>query len=300
MTPARLELAVGDSLQLSARALDASGKPIPDATIFFRPEGLAAAQVDSTGMVRAGGVGDVLVLVTALVPGSKPILQQVVLKALPGPAKRIEIGSHPARLVPGQRVPLTAVVRSAEGDVRPDDRPLDQLRARHRAGGARRRCSRRAGRGKPPSPRPPAGSGPRPWSRSRPRRRHRSPSSRPKPRAKQGDVVRFRVVAKDAGGKPIEGVTPAWSFGPGQGEIDADGRFVAYQPGSYSVTATLGGRSASAPVTVTAARVHRSARIVGSVIRKTFATTRGLGPSRTARSPTSAPRSAATGSTPST
>src|SRR3954469_3437691 len=120
VTPARLELAVGDSLQLSARALDASGKPIPDATIFFRPEGLAAAQVDSTGMVRAGGVGDVLVLVTALVPGSKPILQQVVLKALPSPAKGIEIGSHPARLVPGQRVPLTAVVRSAEGDVRPD------------------------------------------------------------------------------------------------------------------------------------------------------------------------------------
>ena len=71
-------------------------------------------------MVRAGGVGDVLVLVTALVPGAKPILQHVVLKALPGPAKRIEIGSHPARLVPGQRVPLTALVRSAEGDVRPD------------------------------------------------------------------------------------------------------------------------------------------------------------------------------------
>ena len=38
VTPARLELAVGDSLQLSARALDASGRPIPDATIFFRPK----------------------------------------------------------------------------------------------------------------------------------------------------------------------------------------------------------------------------------------------------------------------
>ena len=37
VTPARLELAVGDSLQLSARALDASGRPIPDANIFFRP-----------------------------------------------------------------------------------------------------------------------------------------------------------------------------------------------------------------------------------------------------------------------
>jgi hypothetical protein len=41
VTPARLELAVGDSLQLSARALDSSGRPIPDATIFFQPQGLA-------------------------------------------------------------------------------------------------------------------------------------------------------------------------------------------------------------------------------------------------------------------
>ena len=38
VTPARLELAVGDSLRLSAQAFDASGKPIPDATIFFRPK----------------------------------------------------------------------------------------------------------------------------------------------------------------------------------------------------------------------------------------------------------------------
>ena len=120
ITPAKRELAVGDSLQLSARALDASGKPIPDATIIFKPEGLAAATVDSTGLVRAGGIGDVLILVTALVPGAKPILEPLVLKVLPGPARRIEIAAHPARLVPGQRVPLAARVLSAEGDARAD------------------------------------------------------------------------------------------------------------------------------------------------------------------------------------
>jgi hypothetical protein len=271
VTPARLELAVGDSLQLSARALDASGRPIPDATIFFRPEGLAAAQVDSTGMVRAGGVGDVLVLVTALVPGSKPILQQVVLKALPGPAKRIEIGSHPARLVPGQRVPLTAVVRSAEGDVRSDTVRWTSSApgiARVARGGLQAR-----GPGKATLTAAVGGA----RATTEVEVASAAPASLAiepaESRAKQGDVVRFRVVAKDASGKPIAGVTPAWSFGPGQGEIDADGGFVAYQPGSYSVTATLGGRSASAPVTVTRRAVHRPARIVGSVIRKTFATT---------------------------
>jgi hypothetical protein len=90
---------------------------------------------------------------------------------------------------------------------------------------------------------------------------------------KQGDVVRFRVVATDAAGKGIDGVSPSWSFGPGQGEIDGDGAFVAYEPGTYSVTATLGARSASAPVTVGRRDVRRSAEVVGSVVRKAFATT---------------------------
>src|SRR6185437_2466956 len=248
VTPARLELAAGDSLQLSARALDASGRPIPDATIFFRHEGLAAAQVDSTGMVRAGGVGDVLILVTALVPGSKPILQHVVVKGLPGPAKRIEIGSHPARLVPGQRVPLTAVVRSAEGDLRPDT-----VRWTSSASGTARvaRGGLLEARGPGKATLTAAVGGVRATTvvevaAAAPASLAIEPAEA---RARQGDVVRFHVVAKDAGGKPIAGVTPAWSFGPGQGAIDADGSFVAYQPGSYSVTATLGGRSASAPVT---------------------------------------------------
>jgi hypothetical protein len=79
-------------------------------------------------------------------------------------------------------------------------------------------------------------------------------------------------VAKDAGGKTIEGVIPAWSFGPGQGEIDADGAFVAYEPGTYSVTASLGRSSASVPVNVARREVRRSAELVGSVIRSQFAT----------------------------
>ena len=85
-------------------------------------------------------------------------------------------------------------------------------------------------------------------------------------------MVRFRAVAKDGRGTAIEGVSPGWSFGPGQGEIDGDGAFVAYEPGTYSVTATLGRSSASVPVTVARREVRRSAELVGSVIRTRFAT----------------------------
>ena len=58
-------------------------------------------------------------------------------------------------------------------------------------------------------------------------------------KAATGDVIRFRAVAKDAAGRRSRACTPTWCFAPGQGEIDADGAFVGYEPGTYIVTATL-------------------------------------------------------------
>jgi hypothetical protein len=271
VTPARPEVAAGDSLQLSARALDAAGKPVPDATIVFKPEGLAAAQVDSTGLIRAGGVGEALVIVTAIAPGAKPIIQDVVVKLLPGPAKRIEIGSHPVRLVPGQRLSLEARVRSAEGDVRSDTvRWASSSPAIARVG--RSGVLEARGPGKATLT---ASVGSIRASTSVEVASTAPASLAVEPanaKLRQGDVLRFRAVAKDRSGKTIAGVTPSWSFGPGQGEIDDDGTFVAYQPGSYTVTAALAGHSASAPVAVSRRDVRRPATIVGTVIRKTYAT----------------------------
>jgi hypothetical protein len=271
VTPARPEVAAGDSLQLSARAMDAAGKPVPDATIVFKPEGLAAAQVDSTGLIRAGGVGEALVIVTAIAPGAKPIIQDVVVKLLPGPAKRIEIGSHPVRLVPGQRLPLEARVFSAEGDVR-----SDTVRWASSSPGIARvgRSGVLEARG-PGKATLTASVGSIRASTSVEVASTAPASLAVEPanaKLRQGDVLRFRAVAKDRSGKTIAGVTPSWSFGPGQGEIDDDGTFVAYQPGSYTVTAALAGHSASAPVAVSRRDVRRPATIVGTVIRKTYAT----------------------------
>jgi hypothetical protein len=271
VTPARPEVAAGDSLQLSARALDAAGKPVPDATIVFKPEGLAAAQVDSTGLIHAGGVGEALVIVTAIAPGAKPIIQDVVVKLLPGPAKRIEIGSHPVRLVPGQRLSLEARVRSAEGDVR-----SDTVRWASSSPGIARvgRSGVLEARG-PGKATLTASVGSIRASTSVEVASTAPASLAVEPanaKLRQGDVLRFRAVAKDRSGKTIAGVTPSWSFGPGQGEIDDDGTFVAYQPGSYTVTAALAGHSASAPVAVSRRDVRRPATIVGTVIRKTYAT----------------------------
>jgi hypothetical protein len=91
-------------------------------------------------------------------------------------------------------------------------------------------------------------------------------------KVRQGDVLRFTATAHDAADRAVAGLAPTWSFGPGEGHIDADGAFVAYEPGTYTVTATLGGRSATAAVTVARREVRRPATVVGAVVRKAFPT----------------------------
>src|SRR5262249_41768636 len=88
-----------------------------------------------------------------------------------------------------------------------------------------------------------------------------------------GDVVKFKAVVKDKSGKEIAGIRPSWLFAPGRGEIDADGAFVANEPGTYQVTASYGVRSADAFVTVGSRDAGREVKVVGRVPRSTFFTT---------------------------
>jgi hypothetical protein len=90
--------------------------------------------------------------------------------------------------------------------------------------------------------------------------------------ARQGDVIRFRVRALDRDGREIRGLTPTWSFSPGQGIIEQDGRFVGYDAGNYLVTASFGRASAQAPVSLTFRDVRRPVQVVGRVPRTVFNT----------------------------
>jgi hypothetical protein len=90
--------------------------------------------------------------------------------------------------------------------------------------------------------------------------------------ARQGDVIRFAVDVRDARGQRITGLTPRWSFAPGNGSIDHDGSFVGNVPGKYVVTANLGARDAQAAVTLTGRDVRRTASVVGRLPRSAFYT----------------------------
>jgi hypothetical protein len=271
ITPERPAIVLGDSLRLMAEAVDSAGKPVPDATVVFRPFGPGRAKVDSSGMVVAGAVGNMPVTVTAFVPGAKPVVRQISVSLLPGPAATLEIGDHPARLVPGQSVQLVATVRSAVGDARGDvlkwTSSAPEVARVSRAGRlvahGPGKATITAAVGEVKSSIAVSVTSAAPATLT---------VEPAESKVRQGDVVKFRAVARDRAGKVIEGLTPTWTFGPGEGVVGADGGFVGYEPGTYTVTASLAGRSADASVQVHRRDVRRPATVVSSVIRKRFPT----------------------------
>ncbi|HYD51855.1 MAG TPA: hypothetical protein VEA99_04475, partial [Gemmatimonadaceae bacterium] len=263
---------VGDSLQLRAQLVDASGAPVPGVTIRYSAVGAPfEAHVDTLGMVHAGAVGTLPVAVMAIIPGEKPIVERLSIRMLPGPAARIEVASRPTKLMIGQRLRLDARSYSSAGQLR-DDRIAWQssMPAIVQVNAAGLLVARAAGRAVVTAR---AGDAtervPIEVIEADVASVELSPSQT---QARTGDVVRFRAVVRDRAGQEITGLTPTFLFAPGRGEIGPDGAFVAYDPGTYQVTASFGSRTADAVVSVAARDVRRTAKVVGRVPRSQFFT----------------------------
>ena len=272
ITPAQHTVVAGDSLQLRAELLDAAGKPVPNARITFRPAGAPLeGSVDSTGMVRSGAVGTMTVAAIALIAGQKPVVHRFEVAMVPGAAARIEVSPTPGRLLPGQRLRLGASVFSKANDVRSDRvewaSSMPSI-VKASADGAlqavapgRAVITATAGAASARIPVEVVAA------------QVASVELQPSRLAvRTGDVVRFKAVVKDAAGREITGLTPSWLFTPGKGMIDPDGAFVAYEPGSYQVTASFGNRTADAIVTAADRDVRRPVKVVGKLLRTAFAT----------------------------
>ena len=119
ITPSVRSMTAGDTLRLTAQALDRDGKPVPDAIVrFVGSGGRFEGKVDSTGLVSAGSTGTLGVTAVASVGGTKPVLERVEIHMLPGAAERVVVAPATARLVVGQSVLLEATSYSQAGDPR--------------------------------------------------------------------------------------------------------------------------------------------------------------------------------------
>lgn len=276
VTPAAPVLTPGESVRLTAEAVNSQGAAVADAAISFvrgggrHGGGRYEGTVDSTGVVTGGSPGTVVVSVVATVPGSRPVIERVEVRIVPGPATHIEIEPLPTKLVSGQQVFLHATVYSAGGYERDDavawsssDRSVATVNDHGVVGAVSPgRASIRASMGDVSASfdfavvEAPASLAITPTSVT----------------ARRGDVIRFQARAIDSSGRAIEDLAPHWSFAPGEGIIDTDGAFVGYAAGNYVVTASLGNLAAEAAVTLSPRDVRRPAQIVGRLPRTAFTT----------------------------
>jgi hypothetical protein len=270
--PAIRSITAGDSVRFSGEAVDASGRTLAEATVRFQPAGgEGQAAMDSTGLLIASAIGKMPLNVIALVPGARPKFESIEIRIVPGPATRVDIRTGLGKVVAGQQLRLGAVPYSALNDRSHDavkwssNAPAiarvdaDGMLTAVAAGRAVITASAGTAASRLPVEVVPASI-------------TTVAISPPKPQARQGDVIRFSVSARNAAGAAIAGLTPTWSVSPGNGVIDPDGSFVGYEPGVYLVTANLGARSATAVVTLGDRDVRRSVTVVGRLPRTAFPT----------------------------
>ena len=272
LSPAPLTVAASDSIQLTAVAYDASGNRMANAGLRFAGAASNAGVIDSSGKVIARGTGKVTGAVISLISGYKPFVRKFEVLMVPDAPARLAIGALPQRLVVGQRVRATADVFTKANDRRETDAiqwssgmpAAASVDADGMVTGVApgRATITATDRGATASmnilvvPNTIAQIELTPRTQS----------------ARTGDVLRFAASAKDADGRSIAGLTPTWSFSPGKGQLDADGAFVAYEPGTYVITASYGQRSSDAVVKVEARDVRRPLRVVGRLPRTAFPT----------------------------
>lgn len=272
VTPANPVVAAQDTLRVRAQAVNANGDVVPEARVrIFASGGRFEGSVDSTGLVRSGATGILPVTIQAVVPGTRPLVQVIHVRMVPGPAARVGVTGIPARLVSGQAVHAEAQVWSATGDRR-DDRVTWRSSApaivsvnadgmvSARAPG---RATITAGAGVASASFPVTVIGEEVASFTI------APASA---QGRTGDVIRFAATATGRSGRRLEGLTPTWSFSPGGGQIESDGAFVGYEARTYLVTASLGRRTAQATVQLRPRDVRRPAQVVSRVPRTRFTT----------------------------
>lgn len=263
ITPAAAAVEVGQKVQLSARALDAAGQPIPAAAVrWFVASDVGS--VDSSGLVTGGYSGVVRVAAVATLPGRDgQKVEFALVHVLPESPARVVVEPAPARLIAGTQVTLVGTAYSRHGDRRADLVSFSSSNPRVAAVTSAGRLQALAP-GRATLTAKAGGATTQIALQVVPNSATRLTLEPASAAVRTGDVVRFAAVARDRAGRPLADALVEWAVAAtaGVATIDPSGAFVAETPGVYTVTATLGGRSAGAIVRVEQRRVTRGLEVL--------------------------------------
>ena len=270
VSPGKPTLAAGDSLKITGTALDADGKPTEARILYGLAGGFFEGAVTREGWVKGGSPGTIVAIVSAVQPGKRPVVERVEVKVVAAAPTRLAVTPRIGALVAGQVVPMTAKGISAQGDAAATPaawRSADPRVARVGDDG----IVTAVGAGKTTLTATVGGV-----SSSIPVEVVAGPVARASltpsaSRVRQGDVVSLAFSAT-VGGKARTDLSPIYSMSGGNGQVDADGKFVAYGEGTFVITAVAGPATASTTISVTERDVGKVFELVGKVVRSRFTT----------------------------
>ena len=268
VSPSAAAIKVGDTIRLAAVAYDSSGARLDGAHVVWRMGGgFFEGRVDSTGLVSAGATGTLNVAAETSLPGrsGRPAYGFARVTVLPLAAARVAVSPLPSRMLAGTSRALVAHAISSSGDRRYDPVSWSSTRPAvvevNPAGVVTGRLPGVA------NVTASAGGATRSWRVTVvPNPVVRVALTPSDTLARTGDVIRFHFSALSATRRSVAEAVPEWavsSVGDGTATIDNDGAFVADEPGTYRVVATLGAKVVGATVRVDARNITRQVSIVG-------------------------------------
>jgi hypothetical protein len=259
ITPAHPDVAVGQHLTFKAVVRDSAGKVLDEkpATWIWFPFDLAAADGDGTVSFYQPGE----VLIGAVIAG-KPVFTRVEVK--PAPVKTIDIDPLTSSLVTGGTVTLHATARIFNGSPR-SDVPLNwtsdnpQIASVDAAGVVTGIAPGTA------NMRVTSGGAGGTLAINVVANTLTSLAIEPESvNVRTGDVVTFKTRAEGVSGA----FAPHWEVSGQGANVYPDGGFVAEEPGTYVVTATIGDRVASASVVVKRRSDEHQLDVIGRALVK--------------------------------
>ncbi len=261
--PGNARISIGDTVRLTARALDADGRTVSGAMVqWFQPGGHFEGSVDSTGLVTGGATGTIVAAAVVRVAGGRPVSATAEVAVLPLPVNRITVEPAVSEMVVGQSLTLHATPFATNDDQRNDPVSWSSDNAAVASVAVSGRVTARAVGKVTILAR--VGRVERALSVVVGPNTARSIAVEPaRARARTGDVLRFSVTGQGSKTALAAKLQPEWSITPGNAQIDADGVFVADLPGTYQVFASFAGRTAEALVEVAPRDIVRPIKVMG-------------------------------------
>lgn len=271
VTPKTLSLQVDDTLQLTGTVQDAGGNTVQD-SVFFYSRNRKSVAVSRDGSVRALQPGHFELQAFAITPDDERISKTISVEVIYPPITEISFYDVPKKVYTDTKIPVTFSVTDAKGLDRdpkevtlsssdPSVASVDEFRLLHANEPGTVTINAEA---------------------EEATARHQievvaNPVTdieltNDANETRTGDVVRFSAQPQTSSGEIVDDIPVAYSLAThpdddlGEGtsaQIEDDGRFVANEPGIYTVTARTGSASAENTIRVDDRDIQKDIEVVG-------------------------------------